>query len=77
MAQLLKKEKKKLKKKEKKTTCSKAEAPAPTSSKVIPDDTDEIADLINKLAKLKIDDEGYAAKYFCIIIHALQMIPCF
>jgi len=47
MAQLLKSEKKKLKKKEKKTTRSKPEAPAP--SKDMPKDTDEIADLIDKL----------------------------
>jgi len=77
MAQLLKSEKKKLKKKEKKSTRSKAEAPPPTSSKAIPDETDEIADLIDELAKLKIDDEGYAAKYFRVIIRAPQMIPFF
>jgi len=75
MAQLLKMEKKKLKKKEKKTTCSKTKAPTPMSTKDTPKDTDEIADLIDKLASLDIKDPSYPAMYFCIIVHAPNMVP--
>ena len=45
------------------------------STKDTPKDTNEIADLIDKLAGLDIKDPLYPAMYFHIIICAPQMMP--
>src|SRR5467141_3148541 len=74
MAQILQKEQKKLKK-ETKAKLLKPEAPAPTYTDATSKDTEDIADLIDKLGELKINDPKYPAMYFRVIIRAPQMIP--
>ncbi|KAF8525729.1 hypothetical protein JB92DRAFT_2826713 [Gautieria morchelliformis] len=42
----------------------------PTSKPSVPDDTDEVADLINKLGRLSLNDPSYASLYFLIVSKA-------